>query len=218
MSRTLRHEITELPHHLDADPVFGETRARFDRFAQFWIEILVAVPQTQDPSLVVDTRDQIADIIVIDADAFRQFLGCALHTVAQAHILDRRTDRMQPGQHAHRIGIIEHQRVGTQALHILGKAQMLVGGAQKTEDATDADGIGHRLLHTVFERNLHLGPVGLAPISSPANRDSRHHAIGARQQVFAISTRDYLSRQVVPVDRPLHIVLYLAQAGFGDIA
>ena len=121
MTGALGDKITELLHHLDTDPVIGERFVTIDDLAQFRIQILVALPQPEHPGLVVDARDHIAHVAIIDPDALGQFLGRALHAVAQSYIFNGRAHRVQPGQHAHRIGVVEHQRVWAVALHVLGE-------------------------------------------------------------------------------------------------
>jgi hypothetical protein len=72
---------------------------------------------------MVDASAGIGDLVHRRADPFGQHFGSALDAVAQAGKLNARFLLHSAAHQHHRIGVVEHGRVGAIALHILGDVE-----------------------------------------------------------------------------------------------
>ena len=96
------------------------------------------------------------------------------HLVAQPHRGDRRLAQHRSRERRHRVGEVEHPRVGTALLHVARDVDHHRDVAQRPHDATGPDRVAHRLLDAVA---LGDGDVEAHALER-ARRDAHHHVVG----------------------------------------
>ena len=74
--------------------------------------------------------------------------------MAQADGLDAGAAQHRAGEHRHGVGVVQKQRVGADLFHVARKVEHHGDGAQRAEDAADAQGIGDGLSQAVFFRHF----------------------------------------------------------------
>ena len=90
-----------------------------------------------------------------------------------------------PAEHDHRVGIVEHHRVGAVALHILGNTEHHRNGAQRTEDAGRAARVANVGVNPILLGDLNV----VAPDIQPAGQNGDDHIVGPLQRRRAILGR-----------------------------
>ncbi|OPZ17020.1 MAG: hypothetical protein BWZ10_01291 [candidate division BRC1 bacterium ADurb.BinA364] len=211
-------KIAQLPENFEAHflalDFFGIVHQRAD----LGIQVLLAAAEFENPGQVVDARALKLNFLVGHIDPFGQFARGALHAVAQADVFHAGEGVMRPSQHAHRIGVVEHERVGGERFDILEDLKVNRPRAQEPEHRADADGVGHGLLDAVFLRDAEFGVVGKAPVGSAADGDGGDDEVGAGKRLPAILRGADLGRQIVSVDRALDITVDLFEAPRMNVA
>ena len=148
------------------------------------VQILAVPGNLQQPGLMVDARDLPLHLLVIGhVQMLHQPRHTGLHAVAQAHGLDSRVALHGPGEHGHGVGVVQEPGVGADLLHVMGEVHHHRDGAQRPEDAADAQGVGDSLAQAVLFRHLKVGDgAGLVQ----AHLDGVDHVIGPAQGGFAV--------------------------------
>ena len=147
--------------------------------------VAVLVLDLQKPCHMVDACDQFLSAfqLVLKADAGQQILGADLHAVAQTDGLDAGIALHVAGEHSHRIGVIEKERVRADLLHIPGKILHDRNRSERAHDPADAQCVGNSLAETVFLGNLEVDD-GCGIVS--ADLDRVDDKCGAAERSLAI--------------------------------
>ncbi len=153
--------VAEPPVHVHAYPA-PQLGVLGDQRVQARVQVRAPVLQTQQPRLVVDAGRPVGDLVVGDAEQVGEVADGPVHRVAQPH------DTCQPGGlgevldvHRHRVGVVEQPGVGAHLGDVLGERLQQREGAQRAEDAADAEGVADGLAQPVAGRDLEVGTGGL---------------------------------------------------------
>ena len=131
-----------------------------------------------DDRQVVHAHDVEVEVEEAHVEELRQRELRARDLVAQPDRLDRRLARHRAAQRGHRVGDVEHPRVGTELFHVAGDADEHGDVAQRAHDPARADGVADRLLDAVPLRDLEV----VAHALEPAGGDGDDDVVGAGQR------------------------------------
>lgn len=129
-------------------------------------------------------------------------------TVAQADGFDPAVFIACPGGHGVGIGVIKHNCPRLRHFpDILTEIQHFSDNALSVHDAAGAEGIAHTLIHTVFQRNVHIHfKSGQAP-----DADAVDNISGAAEGFPSVCCGLNGNRDIVAVQIPLAQTGYLIQ-------
>ena len=133
-----------------------------EHLAQSGVEILLAVPELQDPGLVVDPRAAVADLLVGHTEGAGQHPSGALDAVAEADGAQA-LGVQECGGHRHGVRIVDELGLRAQLARV-GR-DLFIGSdrAEEAEHTTRAQGVADGLVDPVAARDLNVVPVGLHP-------------------------------------------------------
>ena len=92
--------------------------------------------------------------LVCHIQIVQQHFGADLYAVAQTDRLDAGVPLHITAENGHRIGVVEHQRIGADLAHIRCKRIHHGDGTQTAHDAADAQRVGNGLTQAVLFGNL----------------------------------------------------------------
>jgi hypothetical protein len=134
---------------------------------------------------VIHADDLEVEAAEVDVEYLRECELRAGNLVAEPDGLHRRLARHCPAQCGHRVGDVEHPRVGTDLLHIARDGNEHRNVAQRPHDATRTHGVADRLLDPVALGDLEV----MAHALERARRDAHDDVVGAFQRVAPIGGR-----------------------------
>ncbi|MCG3768763.1 MAG: hypothetical protein JW394_0883 [Nitrospira sp.] len=169
----------------------GLADSRIDVFA-------ILVCEMREPGLMVDAAALEGHIVRAEASALDQHLAGALHAVAQPDSLNTHAIR-GPAVHSHRVGVLQHQRIGAQDLHVADDCGQRRNAAQTAEYTPWPQSIAHALIDAIAARDLDIVFVGL----DPADLEGHDHVVGVLQRLTAVGGNLHLRRQLVCRDHAL---------------
>ena len=131
---------------------------RLDRGVELGVETLAAVLEAVEERLVVDAGAEVGDLLDRHAARGSAIISHgALHRVAEPDDLPlRRALIDELADHRHRVRVVEEPRVRADLGHVVADAEHHRGGAQRADDAADAERVADRLAHAVAGRDLEV--------------------------------------------------------------
>lgn len=128
------HDVVphEIPRHFLG--IFAAQRTSFDLGIQVFARLIFDL---QKPRLVVDARDLPFTVayIFVHAERFEQAFRAYLHAVAKADGAQIEISQHIPREHAHRVRIIQKERVRTDFMDIFRKVFQHGNRSQRAENA-----------------------------------------------------------------------------------
>ena len=178
----LRREVAEPPVHVDAHAA-QQVGVALDRLVELRVEALAAVLEAVEERLVVDAGAEVRDLLDRHAAEAGDHLHRALHGVAQPDdVLLRRPLVDELADHRHRVRVVQEPRAGADLGHVVADAEHHGRGAQRADDAADAERVADRLADAVAGRDLVVAHRrGVA-----ADLDAVDHVVGAVERLAAV--------------------------------
>ena len=112
----------------------------------------------------------------------------ALHRVAEPDDLHGTRAPRRETEHAHRVGVVEYQRLWAEALGVLENIEPDRDRAQRLEEPPGPDRVSDALVHPVLRRNI----VVVADALQPAHLDAVHEVIRAPHHLPSFGRGNYL--------------------------
>ena len=122
------------------------------------------VRQLGEPGVVVDAGTAPLHLLIGYVGIARQLLRGSLHRVAEAYDLHLGGPERGQGEDRHRIGVVQHEGVGTELFGVVEDVQPVGSGAQRLEDSAGADGVADTLFDPVFHGDLVVELDGLEAV------------------------------------------------------
>ena len=192
--------VPEPLEHIDADLLlFGKDRMRLEGRDQFVAADRHApVADVDVPGLVVDAGAHDIDIVHLRPQRGRDLAVAVLHAMAQAHRLHPAMFQRRPGQHGHRVGIVEEPGALLRLFaDVAAEIENGRNAALAVHDAARADRIAHALVDAVFERNADVVGKRL----QPADAHATDHIARAIKRRAPVGGGGDLGVQAVDLDR-----------------
>ena len=141
------------------------------------------------------------------ADGVGQLPVGALDAVAEADDAHVRRLPHALAEHGHGVRVVEHERVGTDLLHVVSDLLQGRQRAEEAEDAARAHRVAYALVDAVLERDVYLVRYRLAP----TGQDGHNDVIGAVERLAAVCRGDDLGRVAALADHLAHDGLHVAE-------
>ena len=120
--------------------------------------VLAVVAQVDVPGLVVDAGGDNVQLLLRHAKHFRDLPVPALHAVAQADGLHPAVVVGRPGEHRHRVGVIEQAAARLGYLtDVAADVEDHRDAALAVHDAAGGQGVAHALVDAVTQRHVDVG-------------------------------------------------------------
>ncbi len=141
----LGREVAEAAVHVDAHAP-QQVGVALDRLVEPGVEALAAVLEAIQERLVVDAGAEVGDLLDRHAAQAGDHLHRALHRMAQSDDLGlRRALVHELADHRHRVRVVEEPRARADLGHVVADAEHHRRGAQRADDAADAERVADRL-------------------------------------------------------------------------
>ncbi len=165
MSRALRHEVAEVPHHLDAHLLVHVVLRLLAALFEERIEVPALVLELQEPGHVVDAGAQEVDLLLRHIHIAGDQVQGRLDTVAEADVGHVRGLAERVAAHAHRVRVLEQNRLRLR--HLIDVPRHIDQDGDRPQaprDPAGAERVANALIDPVLERDLviHLEGVHTA--------------------------------------------------------
>ena len=135
---------------------------------------------------MVDAGAEVRDLLDRHAAEAGDHLHRALHRVAEPDdVLLRRPLVDELADHRHRVRVVQEPRAGADLGHVVADAEHHRRGAQRADDAADAERVADRLADAVAGRDL----VVAHGRRVAADLDAVDHVVGAVERLAAVEGR-----------------------------
>ena len=176
--------VAEAAQHVDAHllglAVLGMAFVGGEQLAG---HVLALVAELDVPGLVVDAGGDDVQLLLCDAEHLRDLPVAALHAVAQADCLHPAVVVGGPGEHRHRVGVVEQSAPGLRHLaDVPADAQDHRDAALAVHHAAGRQGIADALVDAVVQRNVDIGGERL----DAADPHRAEHVASARYGFTAV--------------------------------
>src|SRR5215207_485097 len=180
-------KIAEAAHQLEAHPVLRVDLWVLHCGEEARVGVLAATFKAGQPDDMVYARAVVGYLLVRHADIGGDLANGVGYIVAQTHHRHARVGLVDgPGEHAHRVRVVEQDRPWAQFLHLAGKVQNKRDRAQASEDPAYPHRVRDCLLQAVPAWNLEVQERGLM-----------HPDL------------DHVHDEVSPFERPLPVEMFL---------
>ena len=105
---------------------------------------------------MIDPGRDIVDLLNRNANITGKLFGSSLYRVAQSHSFDLGGFIDRPGQHRHRVDIVEQSCIRAKLFHIAAHLQVNRDCPQSPHDSANAEGIRNGLIQTIFLRHFEI--------------------------------------------------------------
>ncbi len=192
-------EVAEPSEDLDANATL-QLRVGLNDIAQPRIKVLALVSELQHECLVVETCGHEVDLWHREVDESGEEAVRVAHRMAQPdHAIKwaARVDR--PGQHRHRVTVIEQVCVGGHLGQVFADLGHHWDRAQSAEDSADADGVRDGLADPILCRDVEVR----AGRAVSADLDLVHHVVRAFDGRQPVDARDDIGAGATLATDPL---------------
>ena len=178
--------------------------------------VLAVVTELNVPSLVVDAGSDDVELLLRYAEHLGDLPVATLHAVAQADRCHPAVVVGGPGEHRHRVGVVEQAAAGLGHLaDVAADTEDHRDAALAVHDAASGQGVAHALIDAVAQRHVDVGGERL----DSAHAHGAEHVASARYRLAAISSGAQLDPvEAVGADVPLrqladHVEVVRADVG-----
>ena len=178
--------------------------------------VLAVVAELHVPGLVVDAGGDDVQLLLRHAQHLRDLAVAALHAVAQADRLHPPVVVGGPGEHRHRVGVVEQAAAGLRHLaDVAADAEDHGDATLPVHHAAGRQGVAHALVDAVAQRHVDVGGERL----DAADPHRAEHVASARYGLAAVGGGAQLHPfQAVGADIPLRQLADHVEVGLADVA
>ena len=178
-------------------------------------QVAAAVAEAHEPRLMVDAGGDDVQFLLRHAEHLGDLAVAALHPVAQADRLHPAVVVAGPGEHGHRVGVVEQPAPRLRRLpNVAAHVQNHRDAALAVHDAPGRQRVAHALVDPVPQRHVDVGGERL----HPAHAHGAEHVASARYGGAAVgggAQPDPI--QPVGADVPLRQPVDHVQVGLADV-
>ena len=178
----LGDKVAETAHQFEANLVCVVYGRLVHSFEETRIEVLAVLLHAQVEGHVVDAGTDESHVVGVFAEVAHQLIECALDAVAKADGGDTAGSGDCLHVHRHGIGVVQKNCARTDFLHVSNQTAQHGEGAQGSEKAAGAGGIGDGKVQTVLAWDFEVDQSGV----KSADLNHVDDKVGAAQRFFLV--------------------------------